>query len=130
VDTARLESILVESRWLARPTGEPGAYASAFAAGGVTFNARVRLGDDRLEVVVAPYLPAPPAERAAALYERLLAVNAKIVMARFALDEDGTVLLCVDWPRANLDDSEVRDALDAASYYAERHHAELSEIAS
>lgn len=129
MDVARLETLLLESRWLVHPAGEPGTLRSGFGAPGATFAARVRLGPERLEIVVTPFVAAPAPHRAAALHQRLLELNAEVVMARFALDPDGAVVLCVDWPRANLDDSEVRDALDAASYYADRHYAELSELA-
>jgi hypothetical protein len=47
-------------------------------------------------------------------------------MARFALDDAGGVVLCVDYPVAHLSDGEVRDALDAASFYASRWYAELA----
>ena len=45
-----------------------------------------------------------------------------------ALDEDGDVILSVELPLTDLDASEIRDALDVLSVYAERHQGELRQL--
>jgi len=132
VDAARTEAILKAQGWAVAPDGAD-CWRGTVRSEGASFPTRVRLGADRLEVIVGPLMAAPAgppdAHRVAALHARALAANATVRMARFALETDGSVVLCVDYPRAHLDDSEVRDALDAASYYAGRWFAQLAEIA-
>jgi hypothetical protein len=62
------------------------------------------------------------------LYKRLLKLNGEILLARFSLDEDGDVILSVELPVTDLDASEIRDALDVLSVYAERHQGELRQL--
>lgn len=68
------------------------------------------------------------AAKAEKLYERLLRLNAQIMLARFSLDEDGDVLLSVEFPSTDLDPSEMHDALDVLTFYAEQHQAEIRSI--
>ena len=67
-------------------------------------------------------------DKAEKLYERLLHLNGEMLMSRFSLDEDGDVLLSVEFPIVDLDPSELRDALDVLSVYAARYHAELRQM--
>ena len=46
-------------------------------------------------------------------------------MAKFSVDEDGDVVLSVEYPLADLDPSEVRDAIDVLSFYAEKYRVEV-----
>ena len=74
---------------------------------------------------VIPFLRAPDDEEAAgALFDRLLAHNREMNMAKFSLDEDGDVILSVEYRASHLDPSEVRDAIDVLSFYAEKYTAE------
>ena len=41
------------------------------------------------------------------------------------VDEDGDVLLSVEYRMDNLDPSEVRDAVDVLAFYADKYHAEV-----
>jgi hypothetical protein len=61
---------------------------------------------------------------------RLLRLNREINMAKFSVDEDGDVVLSVEYRLEHLDPSEVRDAVDVLSFYAEKHHAEVQQLAS
>ena len=49
-------------------------------------------------------------------------------MAKFSVDEDGDVILSVEYRIENLDPSEVRDALDVLSFYAEKYRADLQAV--
>jgi hypothetical protein len=57
--------------------------------------------------------------------KRLLKLNREINMAKFSIDEDGDVVLSVEYRIENLDESEVRDAVDVLVVYAEKYHAEV-----
>jgi hypothetical protein len=71
-----------------------------------------------------------PADRSKAerLYLQLLRWNGEIMFARFSLDEDGDVLLSVEFPIADLDDSEMGDALDVLTFYASKYGPDIRSI--
>lgn len=60
--------------------------------------------------------------------EKLLRLNREINMAKFSVDEDGDVILSVEYPLKDLDPSEVRDAVDVLSFYADKYLAEVSAL--
>ena len=77
--------------------------------------------------------PSPACRRTRAgdlLAERLLVLNREMNLAKFSVDEDGDVILSVEYPLADLDPSEVRDALDVLSFYAEKYRAEVEAAAT
>lgn len=55
----------------------------------------------------------------------LLRLNRELNFAKFSLDEDGDVLLSVEYRLSHLDPSEVRDAIDVLSFYADKHYGEV-----
>lgn len=63
-----------------------------------------------------------------ALYTRLLELNQVFFMAKLSIDDDLDVVLSVEYPTGDLDQSELLDALQALSYYADVHHDELQRI--
>jgi hypothetical protein len=50
-------------------------------------------------------------------------------MAKFSIDEDDDIVLSVEYRLADLDPSEVRDAVDVVSFYADKYHVEVSRLA-
>lgn len=79
---------------------------------------------------VIPFARLPEdAYDADALMKRLLKLNREINMAKFSIDEDGDVVLSVEYRIEDLDPSEVRDAVDVLAFYAEKHHAEVQGLA-
>ena len=83
-----------------------------------------------IQLAVVPYLNSPASpERARVLYDRLLTLNHTLLMAKLSIDDDLDVVLSVEYPTRELDESEVFDALDTLSFYANRHHAELEALA-
>ena len=79
-----------------------------------------------LVLAVVPYLRLPAdEERAQQLMDRLLHLNREMMFAKFSVDEDGDVVLSVEFPLANLDISELRDALDVLTYYSNLHFQDL-----
>jgi hypothetical protein len=84
-----------------------------------------------LNLAAVPYLRLPADEqRAEQLMNRLLHLNREMNLAKFSVDDDGDVVLSVEYPLADLDPSEVRDALDVLSFYADRYWASLNDLAS
>ncbi len=84
-------------------------------------------GDDRdvgyATFAVIPYGQLPDGPRGDALAEQLLVLNREMNLAKFSVDEDGDVVLSVEYPLADLDPSEVRDVMDVLSFYAEQYRA-------
>jgi hypothetical protein len=73
---------------------------------------------------VVPFARMPDdAEQIEAISERLLRLNRDLNFAKFSLDEDGDVLLSIEYRLSHLDPSEVRDAIDVLSFYADEHWA-------
>ena len=79
---------------------------------------------------VIPFAKLPQDESGDILADRLLVLNREMNMAKFSVDEDGDVILSVEYPLADLDPSEVRDAIDVLSYYAEKYRAEIHAAAA
>lgn len=81
----------------------------------------------KLAVVPLGRLP-PDLAKAEALYHQLLRWNGELMFARFSLDEDGDVILSVEFPHKDIDDSEIADALDVLTYYANKYGADIRAI--
>ncbi len=82
-----------------------------------------------LSFAVVPFVRSPEdEERCAALYGRLLQLNQVLMMAKLSIDDDLDVVLSVDYPTAQLDESEFVDAMNALAYYADTHHGELAAL--
>ena len=82
-----------------------------------------------LVCAIVPLVSSPEhPQLAAQLYQRLLELNQLFFMAKLSIDDDLDVVLSVEYPIADLDESELIDALQALSYYADVHHDELQRI--
>lgn len=77
---------------------------------------------------VIPFAHLPDDESGDLVAERLLRLNREMNLAKFSVDEDGDVVLSVEYPIDDLDPSEVRDAIDVLSFYAEKYHVEVGEL--
>jgi hypothetical protein len=88
------------------------------------------LPGDYATFAVIPFARLPPDESGDILADRLLVLNREMNMAKFSVDEDGDVILSVEYPLADLDPSEVRDAVDVLSYYAEKYRAEVQAVSA
>src|SRR5262249_52435227 len=99
---------------------------SRFRGAGRIFPVFVHLEELFVTLAVIPFsrLPEDP-EAADGLMKRLLQINREINLAKFSIDDDGDVILSVEYRLDNLDPSEVRDAVDVLSFYAEKHFAEV-----
>lgn len=127
-DAAKIQAYLGELGWPAISLGTS-TWRSSFRNKNTTFPLVIHLEEGWCKLMVLPIvrLPADP-EKAEKLYERLLRLNGALLLARFSIDEDGDVVLSAEFPLGDLDPSELRDALDVLSYYADRHQAELRQL--
>jgi hypothetical protein len=82
-----------------------------------------------LTFAVVPLIKSPEErQRAESLYHRLLQLNQDLMMAKFSIDDDLDVVLSVEYPTAELDQSEFDDALDVLTYYADHYYRHLQEL--
>jgi hypothetical protein len=126
-----LEAVLAADGWPFRRADEL-TWFSAFQRSsdpGEPMTFFLRLTDDWLFLTIAPYavLPDDPATETAVL-RRLLELNFTINLAKFAL-ERRDIVLTVELPTEDLTASQIRDGLDALSYFGLRHHAEITAVA-
>jgi hypothetical protein len=103
---------------------------SRFRSGDRIYPVFVHLEPQHATFAVIPFVRLPMDESGDLLAERLLEINREMNMAKFSLDEDGDVILSVEYPLGDLDPSEVRDAVDVLSFYAEKYRAEVQRMAA
>ena len=126
-----LEAVLAADDWPFERAGES-TWFSAFQRSsglGEAITFFLRLTDDWLFLTVAPFavLPDDPATETAVL-RRLLELNRSINLAKFAL-ERRDIVLTVELPTEELTPTQIKDGLDALSYFALKHHAEITAVA-
>jgi hypothetical protein len=126
-----IRSVLEEGGWPCHRIGDE-TWKSLFQGKHASFPFLIRIDPAGFVVfAIVPYLRSPPEpERAAKLYARLLELNQSILMAKFSIDDDLDVVLSVEYALAELDRSELDDALDVLSYYADRHYDELRALSA
>jgi hypothetical protein len=126
-----LEAVLAADDWPFERAGDS-TWFSAFrpsAGPGETITFFLRLTDDWLFLTIAPFavLPDDPATETA-LMRRLLELNRTINLAKFAI-ERRDIVLTVELPTEDIATSQIRDGLDALSFFALKHHAEITAVA-
>lgn len=125
---AKIEAHLKTLGWPVIPLSER-TWRSSFRARRGTFPLVIQADGAFCRLMVLPIVRLPAdADKAEKLYGRLLRLNGEMLLARFSLDEDGDVVLSVEFPVEHMDASEMRDALDVLSVYAERHRGELRQL--
>jgi hypothetical protein len=125
----RVEEFLSVDGWPFERVDE-NTWRSGFRGDVNSFRFFVRLTDNWIFFTIVPFVVAPKHEsQALALYRHLLKLNREINMAKFAIDDDADVVLTVELPTENLDESEFKDALDALSYYADKHYLDVLNLA-
>jgi hypothetical protein len=89
----------------------------------------VHIEDRFVTFAVLPYAHSPDdPDDAEDLLRQLLRYNRQMNLAKFSLDEDDDVVLSVEYRLADLDPSEVRDAVDVVSFYADKYHDEIARL--
>jgi Putative bacterial sensory transduction regulator len=124
-----VEEFLAKDGWPYERIDE-NTWRSGFRGDVNSFRFFVRLTDNWIFFTIVPFVVAPKNDECALqLYRHLLRLNREINMAKFAIDDDADVVLTVELPTENIDESEFKDALDALSYYADRHYLEVLNLA-
>lgn len=109
----------------------PTVIQSRFRGKARIFPMLIQLGDAFVTFAVLPFARAPEdSEDADVLLRRLLQLNRSMNLAKFSIDEDDDVVLSVEYRLADLDPSEVRDAVNVVSFYADMYYAEVSKLAA
>ncbi len=125
----RVEELLSKDGWPFERV-DSHTWRSGFRGDVNSFRFFVRLTDNWIFFTIVPFVVAPKTpEGTLALYRHLLRLNREINMAKFAIDDDGDTVLTVELPTENLDESEFKDALDALSYYADKHYLDVLNLA-
>jgi hypothetical protein len=102
---------------------------SRFRAGTRVMPLFVHVDADYATFAVIPFAALPEdIERHEDIAWRLLALNREMNMAKLSFDEDGDVVLSVEYPLVDLDPSEVRDAMDVLSFYADKFNPILDKL--
>jgi hypothetical protein len=60
----------------------------------------------------------------------MMALNQELMMAKLSIDDDLDVVLSVEYPSAELDRSELSDAIRVLAHYASQHIEELDALAA
>jgi hypothetical protein len=131
IDAGTIESYLAAGGWrMKRIAAQTWRGRFKTARTGRQFPVLVHQDDaGYLTCAIVPLVRTPEeGDYAHALYTRLLELNQVFFMAKLSIDDDLDVVLSVEYPIADLDQSELVDALQALSYYADVHHDELQRI--
>lgn len=88
----------------------------------------LRLTDDWLFMLITPFAVLPDDDAAEhALLRRLLELNHRITLAKFAVVQRD-IVLTVELPTQDITTSQIKDGLDALSLYAARHYPAITEF--
>jgi len=130
LSATELEQYLGHAGWSYQRI-DPHVLGLAFRGKAATFPFFVRLTADWIFFTIIPFVPTPNKDEHALfrVYRRLLELNREINLAKFALDEEGDVVLTVELPTESVSPSELDDALAALCLYADAHYVELRDLA-
>lgn len=121
---AEVRACLLKDAWPIEEVSET-TIRSRFRGGDRIFPVFIYFEPEYVTFAVIPFVKLPrELEFSYGLVERLLRLNRDMNMAKFSVDEDSDVILSVEYRLADLDPSEVRDAVDVLSFYAKKYHAE------
>lgn len=129
VDSETVEALLTEGGWSYERLAGDTWRSHARGLGG-DFPFMIHLdGQGFINFAVVPFVKSPEERDACErLYARLLSLNHQLLMAKFSIDQDLDVVLSVEYPTAELDASEFRDAVDVLTYYADRYRDEVKRL--
>lgn len=128
MDFADVRACLEKDNWPIEVLSDT-TLRSCFRGGERIFPLFVHRETEYMTFAVIPFFRLPREEETLqAVVARMLRLNRDMNMAKFSTDEDGDAILSVEYRLEDLDPSEVRDAMDVLSFYAEKYHAELIEL--
>ncbi len=116
VSTSDIEQYFQQYGWVAARTGD-GTWRTTFWGDQTVLTIEVNLTADwLLFAVTLPQTPGPLRS------ERLLAANAQMWLAKFAVDSQGRLLLRADMPTDGFTYSHFVDCLGALTHYADVYY--------
>jgi hypothetical protein len=131
----QLEQYMTGDGWPVKRIDDT-TWRSLFTVGEQRFDFFVRLTPSWVFFTIIPFAPLPAEpKQLLALYQRVLELNQTITLAKFGIQRnEGATLgpelvLTVELPTEHLVESQFKDGLDALSFYAGTHHAEVSKLA-
>lgn len=124
----QLERILAADGWPCERLDDT-TWRSWFTVEQQKFRFFVRLTPSWVFLTIIPFVPLPTENRRMPLYQKVLELNRTITLAKFAVDKDDLVLT-VELPTEHIVESQLKDALDALSFYAGTHYAEVAALAA
>lgn len=113
--------------WDFRQEGE-GLFRTGFVGDVGHFDVWLRVTEDWVFFSIQPYVPLCNGQpHGTEVLQLLLHANHELSLAKFALDEDGDLVLAVELPVKGFRYSHFSDALTALSHYADLFHARFVE---
>ncbi len=107
-----------------------GLFRTGFVGDSGHYEIWIRVTEAWIYFTISPFFAAEEGQELASEVLRLLLhANHELNLAKFALDEDGDVLLVVELPRAGFSYSHFADALTALSHYADEWRPGFEEAA-
>ena len=105
--------------WHYERTG-PGLYRTGFEGDTGPYTIWIRVGEHWIYFTINPYLEKPEeGTHSPAVHKLLLESNHELNMAKFATDDEGDILVTVEFPREGFLYTHFADALTALSHYAD-----------
>jgi Putative bacterial sensory transduction regulator len=126
-----LEEVLTADGWPFQRLDET-TWRSGFRAPGQRkIRFFLRLTENWLFLTIVPFALLPDDDEAAehALLGKLLELNRRITLAKFALD-GREIVLTVELPTQDITPSQVKDGLDALALYGSHYYAAITEFAT
>jgi len=106
---------------------DPRVFRTGFRGSTGPYDVWLKVTETWVYFAINPYVPKPEAGHGPCLLEAILKANHDLNLAKFALDEDGDVLLSVELPAEDFCYSHFADALTALSHYADDYRPRLEE---
>ena len=129
LSAAGVEEFLQKDGWPYERVDD-NTWRSGFRGDVNSFRFFVRLTENWIFFTIVPFVVGPKSDQASLqLYRHLLRLTREINMAKFAIDDDLDVVLTVELPTEHLEEGEFKDALDALSYYADKHYLDVLNLA-
>ena len=106
---------------------DPGVFRTGFRGDTGPYDIWLKLTEAWVYFAINPYVPRPDEGHGPATLLALLKANHDLNLAKFALDEDGDLVLCVELPAEDFHYSHFVDALTALAHYADDYRPRIEE---
>jgi hypothetical protein len=110
-----------------------GVFRTGFVGDTGHYDIWLRVGDAWVYFIINPYVPRPAGRKkdgvphGVATLLAILRANHELNLAKFALDDDGDLTLCIELPLDGFCYAHFSDALTALSHYADDYRVRVDE---